>query len=168
MEIIFIASSILLTMAISLGVGSSTIAIANFFTAIADGSIEPEERRMIGVTYWVLRAAMVIIALALIVQYMLGYLGMESWYYGSVHAVAAGIITVVLYVNAALMTYRLMPSTFGPAIQASSWYALGVMAALIPLGITQFSLAVFLVCYVTAFVFALSLVNGIMGWLKHR
>jgi len=167
MEIIFIAASILLAMSISLGVGGSTIAIANFFVAIADGTIAPEERNIMGVTYWVLRVAMVIIALALITHYMLGYLDVTTPWFGTTQAVAAGLVTAVLYINAILMTYRVMPSTFGPAIQASSWYTLGILAALASIGFTQFSLLVFIICYITAFVFALSLVNGIMGWLKH-
>ncbi|MAZ30281.1 hypothetical protein CL655_03290 [bacterium] len=168
METIFILSSILLSIAISLGVGSSTIAVTNFFMAIADGTIEPTERRMMGVTYWVLRAAMVLIALMLIMQYMLGYAGVETPYFASTHAIAMGALTVVLYVNAVAMTYRLMPSTFGPAIQASSWYTLGVTAALVPLGITSFSLVVFFLAYIATFALFLSLINGIMGWLRHR
>jgi hypothetical protein len=168
METIFVLSTILLSFAISLGVGSSTIAIVNFFTAIADGTIEPTERRMMGVTYIILRVAMVAIAIMLITQYMLGYVGASTPYFGSTHAVAMGLATVVLYVNAVLMTYRIMPSTFGPAIQASSWYTLGTLAALVPAGVTAFSLLVFLLAYASAVVFFVSLVNGVMGWLRHR
>lgn len=168
METIFILSSILLSFAISLGVGSSTIAIVNFFTAIADGTIEPTERRMMGVTYIILRVAMVAIALMLVTQYMIGYLGVATPYFGTTHAIAAGAVTAVLYVNAVLMTYRIMPSTFGPAIQASSWYTLGTLAALIPLGILSFSLPVFFLAYAAAIILFISLINGVMGWLRHR
>lgn len=167
METIFILSSIVLSFAISLGVGSSTIAIVNFFTAIADGTIEPTERRMMGVTYIILRLAMVAIALMLITQYMIGYLGFPTPFFGTAHAVAAGLVTVVLYVNAVLMTYRIMPSTFGPAIQASSWYTLGTLAALVPLSITSFSLTVFVLAYLTAIILFISIINGVMGVLRH-
>ena len=168
MEIIFVLSSILLSFAISLGVGSSTIAIVNFFTAIADGTIEPTERRMMGVTYIILRVAMVAIALMLITQYMLGYVGVATPYFGTTHAVAMGIVTAVLYLNAVLMTYRIMPSTFGPAIQASSWYTLGTLAALIPVGVIAFPLSIFILAYTTAIILFISLINGVMGWLRHR
>lgn len=167
METLFVSSSILLAVAISLGVGASTIAIANFFVAIADGTIEATERRMMGVTYVVLRVAMVAIAVMLLLQYMLGYLSVPTPYYGTTHAIAMGAVTVVLYINAVLMTYRIMPSTFGPALQASSWYTLGILAALIPLGVMQFSLLVFAIAYISAFVLFVAGINGIMGWLRH-
>lgn len=168
MEIIFVLSSILLSFAISLGVGSSTIAIVNFFTAIADGTIEPTERRMMGVTYIILRVAMVAIALMLVTQYMLGYVGVATPYFGTTHAVGMGLVTFVLYVNAVLMTYRIMPSTFGPAIQASSWYTLGALAALIPAGVLAFPFTIFLLAYITTMILFISLINGVMGWLRHR
>lgn len=168
MELIFILSSVVLSIAISLGVGSSTIAICNFFSAIADGKIDETERQMMGVTYIVLRVAMVLIALMLIVQYMLGYLDMPTNYYATTIAYATGLATIVLYVNAVLMTYRIMPSTFGPAIQASSWYTLGFLAALAGIGMTMFSLPVFLLAYAALFLLTLSLVNSVMSWLKMR
>lgn len=168
MEIIFVVASIILSFSISLGVGSSTIAVVNFFAAIGDGTIDPTERRMMGITYIVLRVAMVAIAIALVTQYMLGYLGYATPYYASTHAIAMGSVTAVLYLNALAMTYRLMPSTFGPAIQASSWYTLGTLAALLTLGVTSFSITVFALGYVTTFVLFLSIINGVMGWLRHR
>lgn len=168
MEVIFVLSSILLSIAVSLGVGGSTIAIINFFVAINDGSIEPTERRMMGVTYWVLRVAMVLIALMLVTHYMMGYVGFATPYYATTHAIALAITATILYLNAIAMTYRLMPSTFGPALQASSWYTTGVLLALIPLGITSFTILVFIIAYVATFVLFLGIVNGVMGWLKHR
>jgi len=168
MEIIFIIASLLLSIGISLGVGSSTIAIINFFAAIADGIIDPTERRMMGVTYIMLRVAMVVIALTLLTHYMIGYVGFNTPLYGSTHAVAMGIVTVILYSNALAMTYRLMPSTFGPAIQASSWYTLGGLSALLTLDVTNFSIVVFLVAYLTMFTLFLCVVNGVMAWLRHR
>ena len=167
MEIIYIVASLLLSFAVSLGVGSSTIAVINFFAAIADGTIDPAERRMMGVTYIVLRVSMVVIALALLAHYMIGYLGVTTPYYATTHAAAMGLVTAVLYLNAMAMTYRLMPSTFGPAIQASSWYTIGVLVALIPLSVTHFSFVLFAVAYLTTFALFLGLINGIMGLLRH-
>jgi hypothetical protein len=167
MEIFFVLSTILLAVAISLGVGASTIAIVNFFTAIADGTIDPTERRMMGVTYIILRVAMVLIVLMLITQYMFGYGGVPTPYFGTTHAVAMGLLTAVLYYNAILMTYRIMPSTFGPAIQASSWYTLGVMNALVGMGIIYFSLPLFFISYAAVIVLAISLINAGMALLRH-
>jgi hypothetical protein len=53
--------TILQTFSISLGVGSSTLAIINFFVAIADSKIDETERIMMGVVYTVLKVAMVLI-----------------------------------------------------------------------------------------------------------
>jgi len=155
-------------MAVSLGVGSSTIAIFNFFKAIEDGKIDETERRMMGVTYVVLRVAMVLIALMYIVQLMLGYLDMETVFFNSTTAVAVGFLTVVLYINAVLMTYRIMPSTFGPAIQASAWYTLGVITSIATIGFTQYSIITFLFGYACALTLATSIINLHMFLLKHR
>lgn len=168
MEILYVVSIVLLSMTISLGVGCSTVAIINFFTAIADGTIDATERRMMGVTYLLLRIAMVLIALMLITQYMLGYVGVATPYFGGTVAIAAGLTTVVLYINAFLMTKRIMPSTFGPAIQASSWYTLGGIAALVTAGVTGYSVIVFILAYACMFVLSVSLINAGMAYLKHR
>jgi hypothetical protein len=64
------------------------------------------------------------------------------------------------------MTKRIMPSNFGPAIQAGTWYTLGITMALIPLGLAQYSLIEFTVGYLAALAFAVTLVNGTMSYLK--
>ena len=61
MEIIIIVIAILQIFSVSLGVGSSTLAVLNFFVAIADGKISDEERNMMGVVYIVLRISMLAI-----------------------------------------------------------------------------------------------------------
>lgn len=153
--------AILQSFSISLGVGSSTLAITNFFVAIADGTINPDERRMMGVVYIVLRIAMILILITtlclLAAQYSDGVLHLIPF------NVAQLTVVGVLFVNAMLMTAHLMPSNFGPAIQAGNWYTLGTLSALIPLGLTSFSLTHFLFAYVTWLVFAISIVNGIMA-----
>lgn len=159
--IIFILQSI----ATSLGVGASTLAIVNFFVAISDGHIDETERNMMGIVYVVLRIAMVIILLTTayigIYEYSkAGTLAMDT------QAIAMWVVIFVLYTNAILMTARIMPSTFGPAIQASSWYTLGIMAALVPIGATIGSLTHFFMIYACAIVFAVAVVNGMMWHLK--
>jgi hypothetical protein len=156
--------TIIQSFSISLGVGSSTLAIVNFFAAIEDGTIDETERRMMGIVYIVLRVA---IGLILFTSFILSYQsmvtnGLTGMLIGQVIALA------VLFINAALMTMRIMPSTFGPAIQAGSWYTLGTLSALQIVGVTDFTLAVFLMGYVTWLILAVGIVNGIMAILKAK
>ena len=159
--------ALIASMATSLGVGSSTLAIINFFVAIADGTIDPAERRMMGNVYVVLRVAMVILFFTLTFQ-----TGFNTYHNGAAALTAfvgaQWTVLAILYTNAILMTLRIMPSTFGPGIQAGSWYTLGGLAALAGLGITGFGYGLFILAYVTFIVFAISLVNGLMAILKAK
>lgn len=163
MEILYIGLTLLQSIAISLGVGSSTLAVVNFFVAIADGKIDETERKMMGITYTLLRVAMVVIALT-----TLSLLALIT----SVNATPGSFIMFqlvligILFLNALLMTKRIMPSTFGPAIQAGSWYTLGILLALIPLGLTGFSLLQFGLMYSAIVLLGICIVNGMMAYLK--
>jgi hypothetical protein len=167
METIIILVAILQSFAISLGVGSSTLAVINFFVAISDGKIDETERKMMGITYITLRIAMVAILLAstIILGYNLQFLGVEAL---TLYVIAQFILIFILYGNALLMTMRIMPSTFGPAIQAGSWYSLGTLAALVPLGLTDFTFTQFILSYVAVLALAVSLINGLMAYLKRK
>lgn len=164
MEIIILLATIVQSMAISLGVGCSTLAIINFFVAIADGKIDETERNMMGIVYSVLRVAMVLIfvttAIIFIHSTVVGGLGALS-----IYLFAQIIVTYVLFANAILMTRRIMPSTVGPAFQASSWYTMGILSALVPQGLHNFTLLQFLLGYLAAFLLAVSIVNGMMALL---
>lgn len=164
MEIIF---SIIQSMGISLGVGCSTLAILNFFHAIADGKIDEAERNFMGVTYLVLRVAMGIILASTLVLITVGYLNFGYEYFSS-YLVAQIILISILYINAILMTVRVMPSTFGPGIQAATWYALGFMMALSANIDLHVNFLVFILAYVTLVLFAVSLVNAVMAYLKAK
>ncbi len=161
MEILIILGTVLQGTAISLGMGASTLAIINFFVAIADGTIEPSERKMMGVVYVVLRVAMVLILttflLLLGAQYLSGNPVMVN--------IAQATLIAVLFGNAILMTKRIMPSTVGPALQASTWYTQGILASLLSLGY-MFTFGQFLLAYSAMIVLAISIVNGIMAYLK--
>lgn len=162
MTILFTLVAIMQSFAISLGVGSSTLAIVNFFVAIADGNIEPSERRMMGVVYVVLRVAMIVILVSTLIllakQYAVtGFSSMSAFSIGQL------VVILALFVNAMLMTAHMMPSNFGPALQAGSWYTLGTLAALVPLSLTNFNLIEFFMVYVTWLVLAVSIVNGVMA-----
>lgn len=153
--------------AISLGVGTSTMAIVNFFAAIADGKIDEAERRMMGLVYFVLRVAMVVILLSVLALFTAeimttGTLIIETY------SLAIITLVAVLYTNAILMTMRIMPSTIGPSIQASTWYTLGIMASLQSLGLVTFGTLEFILGYASAILLATAIVNGVMAIMKHR
>jgi len=167
MTIFITLVAILQTFSVSLGVGSSTLAIINFFVAIADGKIDETERKMMGVVYIALRVAMVAILVT-----TLGLVALEFINNGAVSLspfdIAQLFTLSILFVNAVLMSARLMPGTFGPALQAGSWYALGTLVALKLQGITDFTFIQFFLAFVTWLVLAVGIVNGIMALLKKR
>jgi hypothetical protein len=168
MTIFITLVAIIQTFTVSLGVGSSTLAIINFFVAIADGKIDETERKMMGVVYTALRVAMVGILVT-----TLGLIALEFISKGAVSLTAFDIAQLftltVLFVNATLMSMRLMPSTFGPALQAGSWYTLGALVALKLQGITDFTFIQFVMAFATWLVLSVGIVNGIMSLLKkHR
>lgn len=165
MEIFIFFLSLIQSIAIGLGVGSSTIAIANFFTAIYDGTIDQHERRMMKVTYVVLRVAMI-----LILTTTLTLLALDIYRHGlaALTPTVLGQVTIlfVLYTNAILMTLKVMPSSVGPALQASSWYTLGILNFLIADGLDMFNFTQFVLGYVAFFLFAAACINGGMHYLK--
>jgi len=167
MEISILGLSIIQSMGISLGVGTSTLAILNFFYAISDGKIDETERNFMGVTYTVLRVAMGLILVSSLLLAFIGY-AMEGDAYFTGYVTAQTILTTVLFVNAFLMTIHMMPSTFGPAIQASSWYSLGFLLALFAQGHTNVNILVFLFAYATFMFFAISFINSVMAYLKEK
>ena len=166
MLVITLLAGVLQSIFISLGVGSSTLAILNFFSAIKDGVIDETERRMMGIVYVVLRIAMVGILATTCVLLMPMLLVQPI----ALSAVTIGqlLVVTVLFANAALMTARLMPSTFGPGLQAGSWYTLGILAALQLQGVTGYSLVQFLLGYTAMLLLAVGLVNAVMAILKSQ
>lgn len=143
------------------------MAIVNFFAAIADGKIDEAERRMMGLVYFVLRVAMVVILLSMLALFTAeimttGTLALSTF------TVALIILVSALYGNAILMTLRIMPSTLGPSLQASSWYTMGILASLNSLGLVTFGLLEFILGYTSVILLATALVNGTMAIMKHR
>jgi len=167
MEISVLALSIIQSMGISLGVGGSTLAILNFFHAIEDGKIDETERNFMGVTYLVLRVAMGIILVASLILSFIGYNNIGPDYFTG-YVAAQSILIAVLFVNAYLMTVRVMPSTFGPAIQAASWYTLGFLMAIFAQGFTHINTLLFIFGYATFIFFAISFINSVMAYLKEK
>lgn len=165
METIIIIFSVVQSLGISLGAGASTIAVLNFFHAIADGKIDETERNFMGITYKVLRIMMTTILVSTFILAYFGYLTQGLEYFTS-YTIAQIVLILTLFLNAFLMTLRVMPSTFGPAIQVSSWYTFGFILALIPHNLTDFSLLTFVLAYLTFIVCVISLINSVMAHLK--
>ncbi len=163
MEMIYVLLEILQSIGISLGVGCSTLAIVNFFVAIADGKVDDSERKLMGNVYILLRVAMVVILVTTVCL-----IPFATAPYLSAFTLSFWTLISVLHINALLMTKHIMPSKFGPAVQASTWYSLGVINALIPLGLTHFSYFEFAVGYLAALALGVSIVNGTMVHLKNK
>jgi hypothetical protein len=161
MTSIVITAGILQSIFISLGVGSSTLAILNFFSAISDGNIDQTERRMMGIVYFILRISMVGI-LFTTVTLLAPTIAEDASQLASV-SIAQLIIIAVLFANAALMTMRKMPAKYGPGIQAGSWYTLGIIAALQLQGMENFAITDFVIGHVLVMVIA---IVGVNVWMK--
>ncbi|MEN9922019.1 MAG: hypothetical protein RL097_295 [Candidatus Parcubacteria bacterium] len=154
--------AILKVLSIALGVGASTLAVTNFFVAIADGYIDETERRMMGVVYTVLRVAMVAIlgTAGMLIAYEYGKNGLSG-----ISPLNYALVTIllVLYSNALLMTAHKVSTTLGPALQAGSWYALGILLALQSLALTNFSYIQFLLGYGAWLLLSVGVINAIMA-----
>lgn len=168
MEIAYILNAVMMAVAVSLGVGCSTVAITQFFVAISDGDINQDERKMMGVVYILLRVAMVGILLTLIIQAGFFYYLTKSLNFISPVLLSLWTVVGVLFLNAIGMTLHWVPSKIGPALQASSWYTLGVLFALIPLWQWQFIYLKFLLVYVGVVLLTIAAVNIVMTHLMQK
>lgn len=117
-------------MAVSLGVGSSTFALIFYFMAKHNSSLRETGRPYQKAVYIVLRVAMGLILVTEIAKVFL-YMQEPTFSWNLLFAEDALMfmwtIVLVLFANAALMTLHYMPMKIGPAIQATSWYALGII-----------------------------------------
>lgn len=133
MELFYILNATLMSMGISLGVGVSTATVVLFLMAIRDCVVDESERRNLGYLYVLLRVAMVTILVTTIVRtwqlYGTSTISPDTPFFEST-IFTVWILLGVLYLNAILMTAKLMPKTFGPGIQAGAWYTLGTLNAL--------------------------------------
>ena len=166
MGFVEVLTAILQNLFVSFGMGASTVAFFNFFKAIADGVIDEWEHNFMDIAYYVLRTAMVGIFATLLI---LGFIDYEAYgfSYFSPFILAVWTTLIILYLNAFLMTLHVMPSTFGPAIQVASWYTLGMMFALVPLGLTNFTYLQYAISYLCAILIAVAIANATMAYLRH-
>jgi len=165
METFYAINAIVQSMSISLGVGASTVAILNFFVAIHDGQIDTSERQLMSVVYKVLRMAMALIFITTIIQLIILLNDNKDIFFNGLFLGTCSII-LVLFLNAFLMTKRIMPSSFGPAIEAGSWYTLGLLLALVFVDWDTFSYGQFWLGYISVMALAVAIVNSVMAYSK--
>lgn len=166
MEIAYIINAIVMSLAVGLGLGGSTVAVGQFFAAISNGKIDESERGLMRVTYQLLRVAMGLILLAALVQFGIIYYSVQTIAFITPFFIALWITVAVLFINAVGMTYHWIPGSVGPAVQAGSWYTLGVLMALIPIGLTGFSLVQFALIYAGVILLAIAALNIVMSHLR--
>jgi len=162
LDILFFALVLIHSSAIALGVGSSTIAIGGFLTAIADGTFDEGERRIMGFVYVSLR-----IAMWMIVVFSLLIMWMRPEFFGD-FTVPMWVMTAVLFVNAFLMTKHWITPKLGPAFQAGTWYTLGFLITAYVFKLFPLTTEVFLYFYLAMLVLAVVIVNGCMKYLAMR
>jgi hypothetical protein len=148
---------------VSLGVGASTIAISQFLYAFRDKQVDPSERSMLGVVYFVLRVAMVGI---LVTALLLTIMNAAPFTLPlSTFALTAFAMLGILYANALAMTLHLIPLRIAPAFQAGAWYTLGITNAARGADII-FSWTTILVLYSTLFAIFLTTITVVMKRYK--
>ena len=119
-------------MAISLGVGGSTFALIFYFMGKHSAVFHETGRPYQKAVYRVLRIAMVLILLteiAKIIAYMQSGVRIQD-FLAADPLLFIWTVIAVLFVNPILMTFHLLPAKLGAAIQAASWYTLGLITAL--------------------------------------
>lgn len=130
MDILPIVFNIAHQMGISLGVGSSTIAITLFLLTLRDKKMDPSERSALHAVYIILRVAMTLIAIGL-AGFAAIYAGqgiLENPIY-----IAEAALFVILVANAILMTLHKMPMWLSAPVQGATWYSFFFVTTL-PIG----------------------------------
>lgn len=169
MEIAYIVNMMVLSFAVSLGVGTSTVALTQMLVSLRAGLFGDENvRKLTGTVFIILRVAMVAILITLIGQLAIIYQFTGNFLFISPFFLSLYTVVGVLYLNAILMTFHVMPRSIGPAIQAGSWYALGALVAFIPLGLTAFAYLDFALFYAGWLFLAVAALNIAIKYLNPK
>jgi FAD/FMN-containing dehydrogenase len=113
---------LLYAIGLTLGVGSSTFALIFYIDALADGVVDPSEKRFLRIVYRVLRLGMLGIFVSLV-----GLVVRDGVGSFTIHGMEWFLLLVIL-INAVLMDFRKMPMRFGPVLAGGSWYSLFVVS----------------------------------------
>jgi hypothetical protein len=159
MEHILTATHVLFSILVSLAVGSSTLAVAGILYALRDGVLDASERDLLGVTYVVLRVAMVGLLASAVVLWWFAFGPFSAPL--SPFALTLFVMLGILYLNAFLMTLHYMPRSIGPALQAGAWYTVGIGYALVGAGVTL-GYAAYGILFATLVCTFFAVINGFM------
>lgn len=167
MAILYLVLAFLQSLGVSFGIGSSTLAVASYIVAAKDGNVDESERRLMRIVYTMLRVAMVTILVTMVGQAVMLYVANGTY---TVHpfVMTAWTVVLVLFLNAILMTLHHMPRFLGPALQAGSWYTLGILYFLSTVGLVNYSYTQFFTLYLSVVVIAVIAINGSLAFFKTR
>lgn len=160
LETITSIALILNASAISLGVGSSTLAITSFLVALSDKQIDASERRMLGVIYILLRIAMIMILLT-----TLFIVWQRPTLFGNQTQFLYTLIAV-LYINAFCMTKHWISMKIGPALQAATWYTLGFIVTIHMFSLYIITINSFIALYLIDIVIAVAVLQYFLRGAK--
>jgi hypothetical protein len=139
------------TLGLVLAVGSSTYAITFFEQSLLDGRIDKTEKRFLHTVYFVLRLGMVLLTLSVVWRmFLLAQSGMPLFSDQTLWFQFA--LLIIVNINAVLMDQRLIPMWLGPALAGGSWYGYFLSVILAPLSLAFFSLLLYWLCLVIAFI----------------
>jgi len=147
---------------VSLGIGASTLAVAIFLNAMDDGTVDTSERRLLGVVYITLRTAMVLILLSSV------YIAFQAPSIFAERALFTWILIAVLFVNAVIMTKHLLSMKIAPAIQAGTWYTLGIMTTASTFSLFSITLPHFIALYGSCLILATVVLNFYISCLEEK
>lgn len=144
-----------------LGTGGATLAEVQIDRALRDGRVSDDERALMHANYWMIRvglAFIIVSALALVWYYLEDG---ARWVLTSHKIWAKEVMTVVIIVNAVLLTKRWVPLWLGASISFTSWWGATL------LGLTE-RLPYTFVQYMTVYVGAIFVVAGVLHLLRKK
>ena len=165
-SLLFLAS-VIKYFAIAIGVGAVTLSTVNFFIFLSDGTLDKDERHLIATAHLLIRLAILVVLLTLLPEILCYHQTVGIAY---LDAVILGELFVLflLSLNALLLTAGIIPAVMAPVMQVSGWYALGMLNILQFSGATEFSFLLFMLAFVTWFIFVAAVVNGILAYLRAK
>ena len=105
-----------------LGTGGATIAEVQINIALKDKQVDQSERALMHANYWVIRVGMGIILLSVIGMFWYHLSAGNLWILTSEKLWIKDVMFIAIFVNAILLTKRLVPLWLGASISFTSWW----------------------------------------------
>ncbi|PIT91435.1 hypothetical protein COU17_00385 [Candidatus Kaiserbacteria bacterium CG10_big_fil_rev_8_21_14_0_10_49_17] len=145
-----------------LGTGGATLAEIFSFTALKDGVVSADEKRMMHANYFMIRIGTLLVLLS-------GFALVAWWVFveGNIWPLTSGkvwvkdIMVLAIVINAVLLTRRLIPFWLGSAISFTSWWGATILGAWrhAPISFTEALLG---------YIVAIFIVAGVLELLRLR